>query len=64
MPKRVFERGWCFSVTSRSGRNPNLLSESMSRSGESLSPKRECEECSIVVLTGSSGERFDVLGET
>jgi len=36
----------------------------MSRSGESLSPKRECEECSIVVLTGSSGERFDVLGET
>jgi len=36
----------------------------MSRSGESLSPKREDEECSVVGLTRSSGESFDVLGET
>jgi len=31
----------------------------MSRSGESLSPQREREECSVVGLTRSSGERFD-----
>jgi len=36
----------------------------MSRSGESLSPKREREECSVVGLTRSSGERFDFLGES
>ncbi|QCE02994.1 hypothetical protein DEO72_LG8g1011 [Vigna unguiculata] len=38
---------------------PIFLSERMSRSGESLSPKREREECSVVGLTRSSGEKFD-----
>jgi len=46
------------------GGNSNLLSERMSRSGKSLSPKREQEECSIVGLTRSLGKSFDVLVET
>jgi len=31
----------------------------MSRSGESLSPKRERDGCFVVGLSHSSGERFD-----
>ncbi|QCE03157.1 hypothetical protein DEO72_LG8g1179 [Vigna unguiculata] len=36
-----------------------ILSEGVSRSGESLSPKREFEECSGVGFTRSPGERRD-----
>jgi len=36
-----------------------FLSERVSRSGESLSPKREFKECFDVGLTRSPGERFD-----
>jgi len=44
---------------SRSGEDSIFLSERESRSGESISPQREREECSVVGLTRSSGERFD-----
>ena len=46
----------------RSGGNSNLLSARMSRSGESLSPQREREECSVVGSTRSSGESVGALG--
>ncbi|QCE03162.1 hypothetical protein DEO72_LG8g1184 [Vigna unguiculata] len=36
----------------------------MFRSGESLSPKRELEECLVVGVTRSSGESVEFLGES
>jgi len=48
----------CYGFSSRSGGDP-ILSEGVSRSGESLSPQRKFEECSGVGFTRSPGKRCD-----